>query len=197
MEKCFIIFDSEYASWDGFLTAPKEEKKKAEVVQIAALKVNAADLTVREKFCQYIKPHFTPKLTDYFIKLTGITDDLLDEKGIDFLSAYKKFVEFCGMAPCYSHAWNPLDIIGDGSVFDDNLALWQASDLPRPRYKNIAPWFREQYTKRGISISRQASGEIATLLNCQDKLPQGLQPHNALYDVYSILAGLRFLDFKL
>ena len=40
MSEQFIIYDTEYASWQGFLTAPEQEKKKAEIVQIAALKVN-------------------------------------------------------------------------------------------------------------------------------------------------------------
>lgn len=39
MTEQFIVFDTEYASWQGFLDAPEEEKKKAEIVQIAALKI--------------------------------------------------------------------------------------------------------------------------------------------------------------
>lgn len=77
MTEQFIVFDTEYASWQGFLNAPEEEKKKAEIVQIAALKINSRDLSVAEKLNLYVKPRFAPKLTDYFINLTGITDELL------------------------------------------------------------------------------------------------------------------------
>lgn len=48
MTEQFIVFDTEYASWQGFLDAPEEEKKKAEIVQIAALKINSRDLSVAE-----------------------------------------------------------------------------------------------------------------------------------------------------
>ena len=37
MTEQFIVFDTEYASWQGFLDAPEEEKKKAEIVQIATI----------------------------------------------------------------------------------------------------------------------------------------------------------------
>ena len=197
MGQNFIIFDSEYASWDGFLSAPAEEKKKAEIVQIAALKIDARNLNVIDELNLYVKPRFTPRLTDYFIKLTGITDELLAEKGTDFLTAYRKFLDFCGRAPCYSHVWDTTVSLGDGLIFNNNLELWQAKNYPCPQYRNIASWFQEQYQKRRLQIARQSSGQIAALLGCQDKLPAGLQPHNALYDVYSLLAGLRFLGFKL
>lgn len=65
MTEQFIVFDTEYASWQGFLDAPEEEKKKAEIVQIAALKINSRDLSVAEKLNLYVKPRFAPKLTDY------------------------------------------------------------------------------------------------------------------------------------
>ena len=87
MTEQFIVFDTEYASWQGFLNAPEEEKKKAEIVQIAALKINSRDLSVAEKLNLYVKPRFAPKLTDYFINLTGITDELLAQEGIPFPEA--------------------------------------------------------------------------------------------------------------
>ena len=90
MTEQFIVFDTEYASWQGFLNAPEEEKKKAEIVQIAALKINSRDLSVAEKLNLYVKPRFAPKLTDYFINLTGITDELLAQEGIPFPEAMHK-----------------------------------------------------------------------------------------------------------
>lgn len=197
MGQHFIIFDTEYASWEGFLSAPAEERKKAEIVQIAALKIDAPDLNVIDELSLYVKPRFTPRLTDYFIKLTGLSDELLAEKGTDFLTAYRKFVDFCGQMPCYSHVWDTAVILGDGLIFNNNLELWRAENYPCPQYKNIASWFQEQYRKRHIKIEKQSSGQIAALLGCHDMLPTGLQEHNALYDVYSLLAGLRFLGFNL
>lgn len=197
--KQLILFDTEYASWDGFLTDCAENKKKAEIVQIAALKVNAADLTVAEEFNLYIKPFFRPKLTQYFINLTGITDELLAEKGVGFPQAYEEFKKFVGDCPCFSHGWSlAAGVWADGEVIVDNLKLWDMRDDKLPDFRNIATWFRQEYQKCGINIEKQCSGEIARLLGCESELCKlGLEMHNALYDVYSILAGLRKLGFAL
>lgn len=101
----FVLFDMEYASWKGFLTDTEENKKKVEIVQIAALKIDSLNLKVVDTFNVYVKPYFTPKLTQYFIDLTQITDDLLDKKGIRFLDAYEKFASFVGDSVCLSHGW--------------------------------------------------------------------------------------------
>lgn len=199
MMKQFVIFDTEYASWDGFLTDTPENKKKAEIVQIAALKVNAEDLSVAEEFNVYVKPHFRPKLTEYFIKLTGITDEKLAAEGIGYLEAYEKFKTFVGDCICFSHAWNePAKSLSDGRVMQDNLELWGKKDTQHPDFRNLAPWFKREYERRGLNISQQCSGEVARLLEAADELTSlGLDVHNAFYDVYSLLLGLRKLGFAL
>lgn len=197
MTEQFIIFDTEYASWQGFLNAPEEEKKKAEIVQIAALKINLNNLSVAEKLNLYIKPCFAPKLTDYFINLTGITDELLAQEGLPFPEAYARFKQFAGRLPCYSHAWQPDDDgIADGKVIGYNLDMFTIKDDSPLDYRNIAGWFKQAYRKNGIFVEKQSSGQIAKLLGLEDEIRAlGLDEHNAFYDVHSILAGLRHLGF--
>lgn len=198
MTEQFIIFDTEYASWKGFLTAPEAEKKKAEIVQIAAVKVNLPDLSVAEKFNLYIKPHFTPRLTEYFINLTGITDALLEQEGLPFPEAYRHFKQFAGSLPCYSHGWSSASgSTADGIVIGYNLEMFGIADDSPLDYRNIADWFKQAYAQKNIPIECQASGQIAKLLGLEAQLKElGLDEHNAFYDVHSILAGLRFLGFK-
>ena len=197
MTEQFIVFDTEYASWQGFLDAPEEEKKKAEIVQIAALKINSRDLSVAEKLNLYVKPRFAPKLTDYFINLTGITDELLAQEGIPFPEAYARFKRFAGGLPCYSHAWQPDDDrIADGKVIGCNLDMFGIKDNSPLDCRNIAGWFKQAYRKNGICVEKQSSGQIAKLLGLEDEIRAlGLDEHNAFYDVHSILAGLRHLGF--
>lgn len=197
--KQFVIFDTEYSSWEGFLTETKENQKKAEIVQIGAIKVNADDLSVVEEFNLYVKPHFRPQLTQYFINLTGITDELLEAEGVAYIETYEKFKKFVGNLPCYSHGWSlSYDEMADGEVMIDNLELWGITDSNHPEFRNIAPWFKAQYAAKNIDIKKQCSGQVATLLGCDAELKKmGLEMHNALYDVYSLLAGLRHLGFKL
>ncbi len=197
--KQFVIFDTEYASWDGFLTDTPENKKKAEIVQIAALKVNTEDLSVAEEFNVFVKPHFRPKLTDYFINLTKITDEKLAAEGIGYLEAYEKFKVFVGDCICFSHAWNePAKSLSDGRVMQDNLELWGKKDAHHPDFRNLAPWFKREYARRNLNIANQCSGEVARLLGAAEELSSlNLDVHNALYDVYSLLIGLRKLGFAL
>lgn len=197
MPEQFVIFDTEYASWKGFIDLHPDDtrRKKAEIVQIAALKVNLNDLSVAEEFNCYVRPYFEPKLTEYFINLTGITDELLASEGTDFLSAYGRFLYFAGDLPCYSHAWGQKN--ADENVIRNNLELWKFPYRKEPQYRNIADWFAQQYAARGMPITKQSSGQIGKLLGLDKEIAHlNLDEHNALYDVYSILLGLRELGFS-
>lgn len=193
----FVIYDTEYASWKGFIDLPQddERRKKAEIVQIAALKVNLEDLSVADSFNCYVKPRFEPRLTEYFTALTGITDELLSREGTDFLAAYGRFLYFAGDLPCYSHAWGQDK--ADETVIRNNLELWQFPCRREPDYRNIAPWFAQCYRRLGLPIERQSSGQIAKLLGLEKEMAHlDLDEHNAFYDVWSILLGLRKLGFS-
>ena len=197
MTEQFVVFDTEYASWKGFIDLPPDDKRrqKAEIVQIAALKVNLNDLSVAEEFNCYVKPCFEPKLTEYFTNLTGITDELLAAEGTDFLTAYGRFLHFAGNLPCYSHAWGQK--AADETVIRNNLKLWQFPYAKETDYRNIAPWFAQRYKELGLPVAKQSSGQIGKLLGLDKEIAHlNLDEHNALYDVYSILLGLRKLKFS-
>ncbi len=191
----FIIFDTEYTSWEGCNLNGWRDWQKKEIVQIAALKVDGKTLEVIEKFNIYVKPKINPILSDYFVQLTGITNEKLAEFGIDFQSAYAEFCNFVKDLPCYSHGWSLASSeLADGEVMLDNLKLLGIDFAKHPDFRNIAPWFKEQYKAFNIDIKKQCSGEIARFLNCDAELKAlNLDVHNALYDVYSILAGVKKL----
>jgi inhibitor of KinA sporulation pathway (predicted exonuclease) len=58
------------------------------VVQIAAIKVDASD-GYRElaSWSALVKPRKNPKLSAYFVKLTEITQEQVDNEGVDFTEA--------------------------------------------------------------------------------------------------------------
>ena len=64
----FVIFDTEYTSWQGCQEHGWHGKHKREIVQIAAIKVSN-DLRVLDTFNVLCKPNLNPILSDYFIKL--------------------------------------------------------------------------------------------------------------------------------
>ena len=192
----FVLFDTEYIADKGFLEEGFDGWKNREVIQIGALKISD-DLQILDIFNSYIKIQKHKYISDYFSKLTGITNDIMAEQGQDFPFVYKLFKEFVGDCRCYSHGWSfEQENDADGEVMREMLNYYKIEDFHQPIYKNIAFWFREQYKKKNIRISQQASGEIAFLLGVSEELEKlNLQPHNALYDVYSIWSGLKYLGF--
>lgn len=193
----FILFDTEYTSWKGCLENGREDWQKKEIVQIAALKIDEC-LQVAGELNIYVKPEINPVLSEYFINLTGITNEKLAAEGVPFREAYACFKAFAGDCICYSHAWGAPDgCLADGEVMGENLQYSRLIDNQPPVYCNIAPWFEKKYAEKGINIKSQCSGDIARLLGCDEPiLNLGLDTHNAFYDVYSVLYGLRFLGFS-
>jgi len=187
-----VIFDTEYTSWEGCQKFGWHGNQKKEVVQISAVKINPK-LDIIDNFCVYIQPKINPILSDYFEKLTGITNKLIEKEGIDFEKAYNKFIHFAGDCVCWSHGWgSPLENESDGEIINDNLKLLNLSPK-NIKYRNIAAFFADMYKKYNIDIKSQASGTIATLLGREDNLHNlGISQHNAIYDVLSIVEGVRY-----
>ena len=166
-------------------------------MQIAAIKIDD-NLEVVDSLNLYVKPKFNPDLSEYFQELTKITNQKLDDCGIDFAKAYQIFYNFCQGMECFSHGWslNPSSS-ADGEVIKLNLSYHNIDDDASIEYKNIAHWFMQKYQEHNIDIKKQASGQIAKFLGVEKNLENlNLNEHNALYDVYSILEGIKFFAKK-
>ncbi len=199
----FIIFDTEFTSWKGCNENGWVDWQKQELVQIGALKVAAGSLEVVDKLDLLIKPTINPILSDYFAELTGITNEQVQEKGLAFSEAYSEFYDFAKNMICFSHGWsvNPEDYTNpsqdflwcDGSIIHKNLEYYNIEETQHLNYKNLAFWFKEMYNKHNIDIKNQASGDIAKLLGVSENIDKmGVSIHNAIYDAYSILEGVRY-----
>lgn len=95
-----VVFDLEITAWEGSLarswSGPDEFM---EVVQIGAVKIDAAMPMVElASFEVLVKPRKNPVLSDYFTKLTGISNADLMSDGIPFGEALNRFAEFIGDA---------------------------------------------------------------------------------------------------
>lgn len=188
----FVIFDTEYTTWEGCQQNGWHGTQKKEIVQIAALKV-AEDFEVISEFNMLCKPQINPVLSDYFINLTHISNEDVAANGVLFAKALAKFIDFAGNDICYSHSWGSEYLNkSDGSVFDENIALYDLNIKNNLKYRNLAPVFKELYQRHGIDIKSQASGEIIKLLEIEKKKHINLDTHNALFDVYSLLEGLKY-----
>lgn len=191
--KNFVIFDTEYTSWQGCAKTGWVLPQRKEIVQIAALKVDSKTFQVVDDFVRYIIPAYNPILSEYFINLTGITNEYLRQYGVDFKTAFNEFYKFAKGLDCYSYSCPAVQKPdADGEVMRLNLEFngMNPTDL---RFKNICFWFEKVYAAHNLPIENQASGQIAKRLGLEKNLNQlGLDEHNALYDVASILEGIRY-----
>ncbi|MDR1694734.1 MAG: exonuclease domain-containing protein [Lactobacillaceae bacterium] len=198
MTEQFVIFDTEYTSWKGCMENGRAEWQKEEIVQIAAIKVDAKTLKVLEEFNVYVTPVINPILSDYFINLTGLTNELIEEQGVPFEQAYWQFKDFSAGLTCFAYDMDYGRIsLADGEIMEKNLSFAGMEDKYPPRYSNIAEWFKKRYAENAVNAGKINSGGTAKLLGVSKELEQlGLDEHNALYDVYSLLAGIKYFKAK-
>jgi len=94
----FAILDLEWTSWQGSVqrgwSADFEER---EIVEIGIVKIkNTPELHEINRLGIITKPTINPELSDYFHQLTGISQQHIDEKGIEFSDAMSQLHGFIG-----------------------------------------------------------------------------------------------------
>jgi len=178
--RCAVVFDLEFTAWPGSMDhrwlRPGEFR---EVVQIGAVKIDAASLAEVAAFDRLIKPRLNPELSPYLQTLTGITNRAVAERGVDFAEAYRAFVAFADGARLFAYGRDDL-------VLTDNLALYGLKEMPPlPPYTNIVPWLVE----RGIDMRGLHACDIA---GAAGAVFAGRR-HDALEDARSVALGVRTL----
>jgi inhibitor of KinA sporulation pathway (predicted exonuclease) len=181
----FIIFDTEYTAWEGSIKRKWGlEWEEKEIIQVGAIRVHFENDIFYEhsSLLLYVKPELNPELSEYIIRLTGISQSDIDEKGITLTSAQEKFSAFSlkGQLPIYS--WG-----GDEAIIKQNCELRNiAYLLDDHRFHDI----RDNFKNYIEDIDDVCSGEVASYFG---RTVEG-QIHNALHDCRSILAGINALS---
>jgi inhibitor of KinA sporulation pathway (predicted exonuclease) len=175
-----VIFDLEFTAWAGSLESrwlrPGEFK---EVVQIGAVKVDAATLDEIALFEALVRPRINPMISDYLEKLTGVTNAAIAARGMDFLPGYEGFIAFAAGAPIVAFGRDDL-------VLTSNLRLYGIADAtPLPRHVNIAPWL----AANGIDPRGRHACDIAEAAGAKF---EGRR-HDALDDARSVALGIKTL----
>jgi inhibitor of KinA sporulation pathway (predicted exonuclease) len=176
-----VVMDLEYTSWEGSLAAgwsrPGEYR---EVVQIGAVRLDP-DLAEVGSFVRYVRPVKNPRLSSYFINLTGITQEIVDDEGTDFCTAIREFAQFAaGSAKVLSNG-------PDGELLMENCT-WSgiASPLDPSLLCDIRPQLAAALSASDTDVD---SCKLPELIG---SAPQG-RAHDALSDARSVTAALRFL----
>lgn len=175
-----VFFDLEFTAWEGSVErrwlAPGEF---TELVQIGAICVDARTLEAEAEFECLARPRINRVLSDYFVALTGIDDESIAARGVDFERAYRDFLAFADGAPIVAFGRDDL-------IFESNIRLYGIRNAPAlPRYLNITPWLREN----GVDTKGKHACDVGPLAGA----PFAGRRHDALDDARSVLAGVRRL----
>jgi inhibitor of KinA sporulation pathway (predicted exonuclease) len=174
-----VVFDLEFTAWEGSLAgrwmAPGEYK---EVVQIGAVKVGE-DFAPIDSFDTLVRPRLNATLTPYLEKLTGITNDAVAARGVDFIEAYESFVRFAAGLPIVAFGRDDLVLL-------DNLRLYGAKNVsPMPRFLDVRGWL----SANGIEVRGMHACDVGPAAG----VPFEGQTHDGLCDALSVAAGIKAL----
>ncbi len=176
----FILVDTEYTTWEGAQarawSGPGEHK---ELVQIGAIRVDAETLAETNAFQVLIRPTINPTLSQYFIDLTGITQQQVDEQGLDVEKAIAHFAHWSGDLPLFCFGT-------DGQVIAGQCEL---AGIRNPFALDRFCDIRDTFEARGVPAHQFMSSTIVTAFGHQPER----SGHNALNDARSILDGLKLL----
>lgn len=160
-----IIFDSETTGLD---------KKEDDIIQIAA--VELINGSVGREFCVYLK---TNKSIEESSKIHNITNEYLNEKGIEAVEAFKKFNEFVNGAPLIAHNLN-----FDYEILTNNLKrIGVEFNIPEKLFDTL------NITRR--VFPKLNSYKLEDLLKYFSL--EGKNSHNALDDVKATASLIKFL----
>lgn len=162
--------------------APRPTSKDLrQVVQIAAIQYDTETGEEIDHFERLTKPLFTDKVNSFFQELTGIAQDEIDLRAVAFPDALQDFEAFCGD---YS-IW----------TFDKYQEVLQQNC----QFFNMELPFREDFVRVKSLLANWNVDAVAyssgTLYKAA-RLDMDGHVHNALHDVRSMAAAVRFFESR-
>ena len=79
-----------------------KQPKPQEIIEFPTLLMNVKTGEIEREFHFYIKPDVHPTLSEFCTELTGITQEIIDEKGLpltESLKLHRKWIDDCGIVP--------------------------------------------------------------------------------------------------
>ena len=177
LPETIVLYDTEYTTWEGAQerkwSGPNEFK---ELVQIGAIHFNTKTLKETDSLLLYLRPVKNPILSDYFTKLTHITQEDIETRGTTFGDAVDTFARWIGKTPCYAYG-------RDKEVFDIDYVLYgMENPLSNTQFFDI----REIFKSAGIDTKKFMS---STIIEAFGKANPS-RGHDALNDARGIAYAL-------
>lgn len=183
LPKPLVIYDTEYTAWEGSIARNwKGPGEHREIVEIGAIRLSRSNLAEEAAFSVLVKPEKNPILSDYFVRLTGITNQMIAGEGLAFADALARFDAFAGQAELFAYG-------RDDKVMGETAALQGISFAPaRWATHDLRDWFQQS----GLDVTRLHSSDLAPAAGA----PRAMHPHRALDDARAIAAAIRALIAK-
>ena len=190
MTNIIVLFDTEFTAWDGSVKRNWSKKNEyKELVQLAALKIKIGKkIKIIDKFNIIVKPVKNPLLSQYFIKLTGITNNNVKNKGVSFKKCIREFYSFCK----YNNK-----LVNIYSYGNDYVILKENMDYNKiPKKSKFRSWeklffdIKPIFNLYGINTNKYTSGTVYKSLNIK---PNNSMVHNAMWDTTSLFLTVKKL----
>lgn len=179
-----VYIDLEYC-YPG-MTASKGRPSAADlrqVVQIGAIKYDHLSGEELDSLNILTTPAYTKQLPKFFIELTGIEQQQVEELAVPFKVGLTRLVEFCQGLDMYTFD-------GDEDVLRQNCNYFHISYPFAPTALiRVRPMLRSW----GLEPSEYSSGTLYRAAN----LDISGRVHDALHDVRSMAAGVREFERRL
>jgi hypothetical protein len=182
----FALFDLEFTCWEGSVargwSGPGEAR---EIVQIGAVRVRwtGSELVEEAAFDVLCFPVRNPTLSNYFVRLTGISQSDLESRGIRASRAAGRFSAFVGAGTAFSFGADA-DVVAENGV--SGAFVFPSLD----RLGDVSSFLRSRLalppgTTSGELAERVGAVAAGTVL-------AGAGVHDALHDARSLARGLSF-----
>uniref|UniRef100_A0A6C0CQQ1 Exonuclease domain-containing protein n=1 Tax=viral metagenome TaxID=1070528 RepID=A0A6C0CQQ1_9ZZZZ len=190
LPETFIIFDTEFTAWEGSQERSwSSENEHRELVQISAFKIKKKgnNIAITKKLNIYILPRINRNLSDYFIQLTGITQETLEQKGVTFKKGMEIFYRFC--KDRYEVKYPLYSMGNDYHVIKENLKLNSINKRSRfykweKKFHDITQFF-SPYVQTNLYSSGTLYQAFKIVPNCK------VDVHNASWDCLSLFLSLK------
>jgi inhibitor of KinA sporulation pathway (predicted exonuclease) len=169
------ILDLEYTAWEGSAQRCWSEPWEwREIVQIGMVLADAKTFAVQEGFEALVRPERNPVLSNYFVALTGISQERIEREAVSFSQALHAVTPLGHAVECIIFNGFDGQILKENCVFHDATAPW-----PDARMFNFRPLLAASLKLRSDEMTSSGLPALA-----------GIQvagrSHSALHDCKSI-----------
>ena len=186
-----IIYDLECTTWAGASErhwSGKDEYR--EIIRIGAISIDLDSLQEIEALDVFVKPSINPILSDYCVKLTGVTDEQIQAEGIALHEAIRKFVDFAGKRNTFCCGYDILEILEN--LRHNNIAF-NARTLQSNRPIVINEYNKDSGNQTDSCLESNVVEVLlygSDCLNTQGRISEGVHVEINLNGNFAKLAGV-------